>query len=104
MTLRKKSARLAPYHFTGKKKEKKKERKKEKENTSGQVFFANTSTTITKTNKKTNLMYLPDADDSRLRKTRSICSIEMRKKKRRKKKTSVLIRMNEHLLISFFFF
>ena len=83
MTLRKKSARLAPYHFTGKKKKK---RKKEKENTSGQVFFANTSTTITKTNKKTNLMYLPDADDSRLRKTRSICSIEMRKKKEEKRK------------------
>ena len=85
MTRRKKSARLAPYHFTGKKKEKKKERKKEKENISGQVFFANTSTTITKTNKKTNLMDLPDADDSRLRKTRSICSIEMRKKKKKKK-------------------
>ena len=84
MTRRKKSARLAPYHFTGKKK--KKEKKKEKENTSGQVFFANTSTTITKTNKKTNLMYLPDADDSRLRKTRSICSIEMRKKKEEKRK------------------
>ena len=83
MTRRKKSARLAPYHFTGKKK---KEKKKEKENTSGQVFFANTSTTITKTNKKTNLMYLPDADDSRLRKTRSICSIEMRKKKEEKRK------------------
>ena len=84
MTRRKKSARLAPYHFTGKKK--KKEKKKEKENTSGQVFFANTSTTITKTNKKTNLMYLPDADNSRLRKTRSICSIEMRKKKEEKRK------------------
>ena len=81
MTRRKKSARLAPYHLTGKKK-----RKKEKENTSGQVFFANTSTTITKTNKKTNLMDLPDADDSRLRKTRSICSIEMRKKKEEKRK------------------
>ena len=79
MTLRKKSARLAPYHFTGEKKK----RKKEKENTSGQVFFPNTSTTITKTNKKKpNLMDLPDADDSRLRKTRSICSIEMRKKKK----------------------
>ena len=85
MTRRKKSARLAPYHFTGEKK-KKKERKKEKEDTSGQVFFANTSTIITKTNKKTNLMYLPDADDSRLRKTRSICSIEMRKKKEEKRK------------------
>ena len=31
-------------------------------------------------------MYLPDADDSRLRKTRSICSIEMRKKKEEKRK------------------
>ena len=78
--LRKKSARLAPYHFIGKKKE---ERKK---NTSGQVFFANTPTTLTKTNKKTNLMDLPDADDSRLRKTRSICSIEMRKKKEEEKR------------------
>lgn len=48
-------------------------KEKEKENTSGRVFFANTSTTITKTNQKTNLMDLPDADDSRLRKTRSIC-------------------------------
>ena len=83
MTRRKKSARLAPYHLTGKK------RKKEKENTSGQVFFANTSTTITKTNKKTNLMDLPDADDSRLRKTRSICSIEMRKKKKKKENVSI---------------
>ena len=31
-------------------------------------------------------MYLPDADDSRLRKTRSICSIEMRKKKKEEKR------------------
>ena len=105
MTRRKKSARLAPYHFTGKKKKRKKERKKERKKK--KIFQAKFSLLIhqqqqTKTNKKTNLMDLPDADDSRLRKTRSICSIEMRKKKRRKKKTSVLIRMNEHFLISFF--
>ena len=31
-------------------------------------------------------MDLPDADDSRLRKKRSICSIEMRKKKEEKRK------------------
>lgn len=31
-------------------------------------------------------MDLPDADDSRLRKTRSICSIEMRKKKEEEKR------------------
>ena len=30
-------------------------------------------------------MDLPDADDSRLRKARSICSIEMGKKKKKKK-------------------
>lgn len=40
-------------------------------------------------------MDLPDADDSRLRKTRSICSIAMRKKKRRKKEENVSIDQDE---------
>ena len=47
-------------------------------------------------------MYLPDADDSRLRKTRSICSIEMRKKK--KKKENVSIDQDEWTLSDKFFF
>ena len=48
-------------------------------------------------------MDLPDADDSRLRKTRSICLIEMRKKKK-KKNENVSIDQDEWILTDKFFF
>ena len=47
-------------------------------------------------------MDLPDADDSRLRKARSICSIEMGKKKK-KKKENVSIDQDEWTLSDKFF-